>query len=993
MNDPRSRLAAALADRYRIERELGQGGMATVYLAEDLKHHRKVAVKVLRPDLAATLGDERFTREIEVAARLQHPHILGVLDSGQAVVGRESSVASDSRTTDDSRPTTFFYYVMPYVEGETLRDRLARGGELPIPEAVRLLGEIADALSVAHRAGVVHRDIKPENVLLSGRHAMVMDFGVAKAVSEASGRQQLTTAGVALGTPAYMAPEQASADPHMDGRVDIYAMGVLAYEMLTGHTPFPGLNPQQTLAAHVTQTPIPVGQQRDGLSPALEAVVMRCLAKRPADRFQTADDLVSALEPLATPSGGMTPTHTQPVAAAAAPSGSRPGRRIYVVAAAAAVVAMAAALAVWQPWSRAVARPLDANLVAVLPFRVAGADPSVQYLRQGMLDLLQAKLTGEGGPRAADTRSVLAAVRDAGGTDAQDLSDDAVAGVARKLGAGRVLQGSIVGPPDHLVIGASLVAVPGGKTLAQTSVVGPKDSLFVLIDRLTGQLLALGAGASSAQLSALTTTNLDALRAYLDGVAAYRRGAFQNSTPLLSRAVELDSTFALALSALVESDGWHPATVDMQRVRALAWRYRDRLNPQDQIFLSLRLGSRYPSQTPWTDRIADAERAVQSMPESAEAWYYLGDDLFHWGRLADIPEPEVRARQAFEQAFQRDSLYGGPIQHLASLTYAAGDTAAQRLWAHRLVALDSAGEGIPVARWDLLQSARDSAGIAAFLAGIASGPLGIPQGILFFSPLDSVTIANQDALLEAVHRLAATKPERVAMAADRARYLWNLGRPSEAAKWIDTLRALGPKDPDAVGRMMILGGGWFGGLPPDTTLLEGEPREIWRTWQGDPAAGRRLWDKWRGLAAKDSLHGFLTRAAPLLEAKLAVDRHDPAAPRLVDVADSLWRGSDGGASWASIELARLYQQQGRADRALRAVRRRWIPLGEPEPAGLAESYRLEGTLAALVGDKLGAARAYRNYLRMRINPEPSRIPQRDSVEAELQALGDLAGKP
>ena len=160
------RLAAALADRYRIERELGAGGMATVYLAEDLKHHRKVALKVLRPELAATMGPERFAREIEVAARLQHPHILGLLDSGDA--------------------DGFFYYVMPYVEGETLRDRLARAGELPVHEAVRLLGEIADALAVAHRAGVVHRDIKPENVLLSGRHAMVMDFGVAKAVTEAS---------------------------------------------------------------------------------------------------------------------------------------------------------------------------------------------------------------------------------------------------------------------------------------------------------------------------------------------------------------------------------------------------------------------------------------------------------------------------------------------------------------------------------------------------------------------------------------------------------------------------------------------------------------------------------------------------------------------------------------------------------------------------------------------------------------------------------------
>jgi eukaryotic-like serine/threonine-protein kinase len=291
----RERLAAALADRYRIERELGAGGMATVYLAEDLKHRRKVAVKVLRPELAATMGPERFDREIEVAARLQHPHILALLDSGEA--------------------DGFFYYVMPYVEGETLRDRLARSGELPVHEAVRLMAEIADALTVAHKAGVVHRDIKPENILLSGRHALVMDFGIAKAVTEAAGRQQLTTAGVALGTPAYMAPEQATADPQIDGRVDIYALGVVGYEMLTGRPPFYGLSAQQTLAAHVTQEAVPVGRQRSGLSPALEAVIMKCLAKRPADRFQAADELVSALEPLATPSGGMTPTHTQPVAA------------------------------------------------------------------------------------------------------------------------------------------------------------------------------------------------------------------------------------------------------------------------------------------------------------------------------------------------------------------------------------------------------------------------------------------------------------------------------------------------------------------------------------------------------------------------------------------------------------------------------------------------------------------------------------------------------
>ena len=272
--DLRDQLQQALGTAYRIERELGQGGMATVFLADDLKHDRKVAIKVLRPELAAALGAERFTREIRIAARLQHPHILPLLDSGQA--------------------EGFLYYVMPYVEGQSLRDRLARQGELPVHEAVRILVEIADALAFAHAQGVVHRDIKPDNVMLSGRHALVMDFGVAKALSEATGRQTLTTAGVALGTPSYMAPEQATADPNLDHRVDIYAVGVVAYELLTGRTPFAGLTPQQVLAAHVTETPAPMTRYRPSLSPALQAVVMKCLAKHPADRWQSAQELLGA---------------------------------------------------------------------------------------------------------------------------------------------------------------------------------------------------------------------------------------------------------------------------------------------------------------------------------------------------------------------------------------------------------------------------------------------------------------------------------------------------------------------------------------------------------------------------------------------------------------------------------------------------------------------------------------------------------------------------
>ncbi len=313
MADLFDRLKVALADRYTIERELGSGGMATVYLAQDSKHERRVAIKVLRPELAAALGPERFHQEIKIAANLTHPHILPLHDSGYA--------------------DGFLYYVMPHIEGESLRDKLAKEGELPIGEAVRILRDLVDALTHAHKHGVVHRDIKPDNVLLSERHALVTDFGVAKAVSEATGWQKLTTEGVALGTPAYMSPEQAAADKHIDHRADIYSVGAVAYELLTGRPPFTGTTPQEVLAAHVTKAAEPVTKYRDTVPPALAQLVMKCLEKKPADRWQSAEELLPHLEALATPSGGITPTGTMPVDRVAK-------RRSITVEAAAGVAAM-----------------------------------------------------------------------------------------------------------------------------------------------------------------------------------------------------------------------------------------------------------------------------------------------------------------------------------------------------------------------------------------------------------------------------------------------------------------------------------------------------------------------------------------------------------------------------------------------------------------------------------------------------------------------------
>ncbi|MGE5669244.1 MAG: serine/threonine-protein kinase, partial [Betaproteobacteria bacterium] len=273
MADLLARLQAAVGDRYTVQHEVGRGGMARVYRALDCKHHRLVAIKVLKPEIAAALGAERFLREIEIAAPLSHPHILPLLDSGHA--------------------KGLLYFVMPYVEGESLRDRLARETQLPLDEALRIAREVADGLSYAHSHGVVHRDIKPANILLASDHAVVTDFGIARAVTAASG-DQLTETGMAVGTPAYMSPEQAAGHGEIDGRSDLYSLGCVLYEMLAGQPPFAGATPQAMLARH-TLDPVPPLATVRKVPAQVERALLRALEKVPADRFATPGLFAQAL--------------------------------------------------------------------------------------------------------------------------------------------------------------------------------------------------------------------------------------------------------------------------------------------------------------------------------------------------------------------------------------------------------------------------------------------------------------------------------------------------------------------------------------------------------------------------------------------------------------------------------------------------------------------------------------------------------------------------
>jgi tRNA A-37 threonylcarbamoyl transferase component Bud32/tetratricopeptide (TPR) repeat protein len=633
-------LRAALAGRYDILNELGQGGMATVYLADDLRHERKVAVKVLRPDLAAALGAERFLREIKIAANLTHPHILPLHDSGEA--------------------DGFLYYVMPYIAGNTLRQRLEREGALPVGDAVTIIREVTDALAAAHAQGVVHRDIKPDNIMLSGRHAMVMDFGVAKAVSEATGRNAITTAGVALGTPAYMAPEQATAEPHVDHRADIYAVGVMAYEILAGRPPFEAASAQAVLAAHVTAEADPVSKHRDQVSPDLEAVVMKCLAKKPADRWQSAEEMLPHLEAGATPSGGMTPTATRPVAATGSPSGRRWLAPVVVVA----LLAVSAFWFLGRDQATGGGEAVATRL-AVFPFRVSGPDDEVGYLREGLVHLMSTALDGAGDVRTLDPQSALTAVGDT------DLDAPAARDAAGRMGAGMFVLGNAtsVGPGRVQVSAALYLAGAEDPIRAQTT--GSPDSALVLTGRLVRQLLA---GYSAAQpagidsLGLLTTESVDALKAYLAGMAEYRRSRWSRAIEAFETAVAFDSTFALAYYMMSRAASWAERQEQGVQAARMAQRFGDRLSQRHRDLIEAALAME-------EGRPLEAEQlaldVIRAYPEDYDGWYLLGETRLHFASL--MGRPIIEAKEPFDRAVAIDPGRGDAFSHAYDMAMRSRD--------------------------------------------------------------------------------------------------------------------------------------------------------------------------------------------------------------------------------------------------------------------------------------------------------------------------------
>ncbi|MEE8061580.1 MAG: protein kinase [Gemmatimonadales bacterium] len=650
------RIAAALKDRYAIERELGSGGMAMVYLADDLKHNRKVALKVLRPELTAALGAQRFLREIKIIARLQHPHILPLHDSGEA--------------------GGLLYYVMPYIGGPSLRDKL-KEGPLPVTDTVRILRDVVDALAQAHKQGVVHRDIKPDNVLLSGRSAMVADFGVAKALSEASahrdGRTDTihgTTAGMALGTPTYMAPEQAAADPDIDHRADIYSVGVVGYELLTGRPPFWGMPPQQILAAHVTTPPEPLSLSREECPRPLQDLVMKCLAKLPSDRWQTADELLAAIESVATPSGGLTAITRE------VPS-VKPGRQIRGLVALAGLVLVAVVGALIMR-SRSGAR-LDSDLIAVAPFDVL--DPSLELWREGLVDILSANLDGAGPLRTVPP--TLAVNQWSGRADATSA-----ARLGNQVGAGLIVFGRLLlSGADSVRLFATLMEVSTQTTIGQVELREDVTRIDRLADSLT--ILLLSDLSQRRQLGAIAFTSFGvssptALKAFLEAEQFYRQSQWDSARLLYGRAMQLDPNFALAYSRMGKVVGWRRGGEGSARFALQAGELNRGLAPRESLLVTAdsieaALVFFRGTEADWAakDRLFPTlQQAIRLYPQDPGAWYQLGEARARWGSYFGATDQETL--QPFSRAVELDSAFTPAYLYLVPLSLEIEGTASGR---------------------------------------------------------------------------------------------------------------------------------------------------------------------------------------------------------------------------------------------------------------------------------------------------------------------------
>jgi TolB-like protein/tetratricopeptide (TPR) repeat protein len=625
-------LAEALRDRYTLERELGRGGMASVYLAHDLRHDRLVALKVLHSELAQALGPERFQREIKLAARLQHPHILSVYDSGESA-GQ-------------------FWFTMPYVEGESLRARLARERQLPIEDAVRIAREAADALDYAHRHGVIHRDIKPENILLTEEHALVADFGIARALEpgrRGSGEEErLTGTGMSMGTPAYMSPEQAAGERSLNARTDIYSLAVVLYEMLAGEPPYTGPTAQAIMARRVSEPAPSVLRLRPEVPDSIAGALRRALLTVPADRFSRAAEFGRAL---GTPTGAAT-VPTQPADATRVASvRERDGGRPRLSRTLLLGLGFLLGLGVLFGWlrSRGPREPISGTLptrLAVLPFETEG-DSNDRIFAAGMAEEITTRLARVPGLSLMARSSALQYPR-SGQTAPQ---------FGQTLRVDYVLDGtirSLAAPsgPKRLRITPELIRVSDGTQIWGEPYDGTTSDVFRLQSDVAEQVaVALGGKLGSAQLGTrgAPTRDLEAYRLYTLGRAEWSRrtpNGLKRAADYFEQAIAHDSTFARAWSGLADSYALFPYYIASARLPNDSIYARAKSAALRAIALDSTLAEPHASLNQilrygywdWTGSEREIKRAIQLDPDYATAHQWYGEHLLDLGRLPEALE-------------------------------------------------------------------------------------------------------------------------------------------------------------------------------------------------------------------------------------------------------------------------------------------------------------------------------------------------------------------
>jgi hypothetical protein len=965
---------------YRILEEAGRGGMAAVYRAEraDGQFRKRVALKLV---LAGAVPEEellrRFREERQILAELEHPGIARLLDGG---------------VTGEGLP----WFAMEYVEGAPI-DRYCDERRLDVPARLALFCAVCDAVHHAHRRRIVHRDLKPGNILVTapgeeqtgaGR-VKLLDFGIAKLLAAESGAEagERTRPGLRLLTPEYASPEQVRGET-VTPAADVYALGVLLIRLLSGRRAHAGL----------------------------DAIVRQATSERPEQRYTDAGELAAEVR-----------RHLQgePVEVRRGAHGLRA-----VLTFGAATLVLALALAAWFPRDESTAPVIDPDAIVVAPFHVAVEGP-FDYLHEGLVDLLATSLNGETGSRAVDPRAAIAAWRGAIGSEPNALAPASAQRIARGLGAGLLLMGTVVGTPERLTLNATLYDAVDSSVRARLSMHGPADSLPALVDGLVGQLLARDAGLPGPTLAALATTSLPALRSYLEGRRDYRGGRFAAAAAHLQQALSHDSTFALAAIHLALTAGFGELTAapgTRARALRLAWAARDRLGTPDRLFLEAVAGPRYPEPTPRHELLRARTRAVNAAPDWPEVLALMG--AFHReGVLRGEPDALQRSADYFGRALALDSSYAQPAYNLVREAAAAGDTATVHRIVRRYLATDSVSEMAHLLAWIEAAVSGDRRAVLDIRARMPAMHPSALSWIVSHALMFGLDMDGAGAALAALRATVRSEHEWGNHRFREWEYLGNRGRLAELGSRLEeAARAsagFGPIEELELSaehrarvqravyrvRTALFWGGDTTGVDEAITLMEdgyrrspapnGEPfartivadgacfAGMGRVAAGDVAAAR---------AASARLHGLLDAGPELpdrpryalcaatLDALLAVAEGRPDARMRVERADSMLRHEPPdrtAMSHTQLLLARAFDALGDPEAGLRTIRRR----GLNNPAYfLATILAEEGRLAARAGDREGAIHAYRHYLVLRTDPDPALVPEVERIRTELSRL-------